>query len=105
VKVALHFRRGRKQSRDRAIISGLPDCIIGDGKSRDVINLRAGRHQLQTTFREQADPDAGRQPAYYYTALDGSPLTFVGLWDEWKDIETGLPLSTSRPIPPDAVPV
>ena len=28
---------------------------------------------------------------YYYTAHDGSPLTFAGLWDEWKDIETRQP--------------
>jgi putative SOS response-associated peptidase YedK len=25
----------------------------------------------------------------YYTARDGSPLTIAGLWDVWKDIETG----------------
>jgi hypothetical protein len=31
-------------------------------------------------------------PHYYYTARDGSPLTIAGLWDEWKDSETGLPL-------------
>ncbi len=30
----------------------------------------------------------GKQP-YYYTARDGSPLTFAGLWEEWKEIETG----------------
>jgi putative SOS response-associated peptidase YedK len=30
----------------------------------------------------------GKQ-SYYYTARDGSPLTFAGLWDDWKDIETG----------------
>ena len=27
-----------------------------------------------------------------YTARDGSSLTIAGLWDEWKDTETGLPL-------------
>ena len=31
----------------------------------------------------------GKQP-HYYTARDGVPLTMVGLWDEWKDIETGM---------------
>jgi hypothetical protein len=30
----------------------------------------------------------GKQP-YYFTASDSSPLTIAGLWDEWKDIETG----------------
>jgi putative SOS response-associated peptidase YedK len=32
---------------------------------------------------------AGRQP-WYFTARDGSPiLTAAGLWDEWKNRETG----------------
>ncbi len=35
----------------------------------------------------------GKQP-YYYTARNGSPLTLAGLWDEWKDIETGEPLKS-----------
>ncbi|MGB6441573.1 MAG: SOS response-associated peptidase, partial [Methyloceanibacter sp.] len=41
-------------------------------------------------YEWQATP-TGKQP-YYYTARDGSPLTIAGLWDEWKDSETGLPL-------------
>ena len=35
----------------------------------------------------------GKQP-YYYTARDGSALTFAGLWDEWKDRETGTELQS-----------
>src|SRR5262249_48906019 len=35
----------------------------------------------------------GKQP-YYYTARDGSALTFAGLWDEWKEKETGTPLQS-----------
>jgi putative SOS response-associated peptidase YedK len=35
----------------------------------------------------------GKQP-YYYTARDGSALTLAGLWDEWKDRETGTPLQS-----------
>jgi putative SOS response-associated peptidase YedK len=27
---------------------------------------------------------------HYYTARDGAPLTMAGLWDEWKDTETGI---------------
>ena len=37
------------------------------------------------------DPDhpSGKQP-WYFTAADGSPiLTVAGLWDEWKNRETG----------------
>jgi putative SOS response-associated peptidase YedK len=30
----------------------------------------------------------GKQP-YYISARDGSPLSFAGLWDEWRDPETG----------------
>jgi putative SOS response-associated peptidase YedK len=39
-----------------------------------------------------------RQAAYYYSALDGSPLTIAGLWDEWKDIETGEPVKSCTMI-------
>ena len=33
----------------------------------------------------------GKQP-HYYTVRDGSPLTFAGLWDEWKHGATDTPL-------------
>jgi putative SOS response-associated peptidase YedK len=39
----------------------------------------------------------GKQP-YYYTARDGSPLTIAGLWDEWKNIETGEPIKSCTVI-------
>jgi putative SOS response-associated peptidase YedK len=39
----------------------------------------------------------GKQP-YYYTSHDGSPLTFAGLWDEWKEIETGQTLRSCAMI-------
>jgi putative SOS response-associated peptidase YedK len=35
----------------------------------------------------------GKQP-YYYTARDGSALTFAGLWDVWKNRETGTALQS-----------
>ena len=39
-------------------------------------------------FEWQAIP-SGKQP-WYFTAADGSPLlTVAGLWDEWKNRETG----------------
>jgi putative SOS response-associated peptidase YedK len=40
-------------------------------------------------YYEWLKTPAGKQP-YYYTARDGTPLTMAGLWDEWKEIETGL---------------
>jgi putative SOS response-associated peptidase YedK len=33
---------------------------------------------------------SGKQP-YYISARDCSPLSFAGLWDEWRNIETGEP--------------
>ena len=48
-------------------------------------------------YYEWLPTPTGKQP-YYYTARDGSPLTFAGLWDEWKDIETGEPLKSCTMI-------
>lgn len=31
----------------------------------------------------------GRRQPYYFTRVDGHPLTFAGLWDEWKHRATG----------------
>jgi putative SOS response-associated peptidase YedK len=39
-------------------------------------------------YYEWKGMEAGKQP-YYFTGSNGSPLTMAGLWDEWKDIETG----------------
>jgi putative SOS response-associated peptidase YedK len=47
-------------------------------------------------YEWQATP-TGKQP-YYFTAHDGSPLTIAGLWDEWKDIETGEALKSCTMI-------
>jgi putative SOS response-associated peptidase YedK len=47
-------------------------------------------------YEWQSTPN-GKQP-YYFTALDGSPLTIAGLWDEWKDIETGEPVKSGTMI-------
>jgi putative SOS response-associated peptidase YedK len=48
-------------------------------------------------YYEWQKTPTGKQP-YYYTARDGSPLTFAGLWDEWKNIETGEPLKSCTMI-------
>jgi len=40
-------------------------------------------------YYEWQDTPGGKQP-WYFTARDGSPiLTIAGLWDEWKNRETG----------------
>jgi len=47
-------------------------------------------------YEWQATP-TGKQP-FYYTTCDGSALTIAGLWDEWKDRETNLPLMSCTMI-------
>ena len=33
--------------------------------------------------------EAGVKQPYYFTARDNKPLTIAGLWDEWRNVETG----------------
>jgi putative SOS response-associated peptidase YedK len=39
-------------------------------------------------YYEWQDAATGKQP-WYFTRADGEPMTFAGLWDEWKDKATG----------------
>ena len=39
-------------------------------------------------YYEWQDTATGKQP-WYFTRVDGEPMTFAGLWDEWKDKATG----------------
>jgi putative SOS response-associated peptidase YedK len=39
----------------------------------------------------------GKQP-YYFTRRDGQAITIAGLWDEWKDTETGEPTKSCTMI-------
>ncbi len=49
-------------------------------------------------YYEWQDTPSGKQP-WYFTAKDGSPaLTVAGLWDEWKNPETGQPLKSCTMI-------
>ena len=48
-------------------------------------------------YYEWQNTPTGKQP-FYYATRDGSPLTFAGLWDEWKDIETRQPLMSCTMI-------
>ena len=43
----------------------------------------------------------GKQP-YYISAHDASVLSFAGLWDEWRDIETGEAVKSCTVIVTDA---
>jgi putative SOS response-associated peptidase YedK len=48
-------------------------------------------------YYEWKATETGKQP-YYFSTENGSPLTIAGLWDEWKDIETGEPLRSCTMI-------
>lgn len=48
-------------------------------------------------YYEWLPTPTGKQP-YYYTACDGALLTFAGLWDEWRNIDTGQPLKSCTMI-------
>ena len=49
-------------------------------------------------YYEWQDTPSGKQP-WYFTRRDGAaPLTVAGLWDEWKDPETGELLSSCAMI-------
>jgi putative SOS response-associated peptidase YedK len=48
-------------------------------------------------YYEWLNTPTGKQP-HYYTTADGSPLTIAGLWDAWKDIETGAVLPSCTMI-------
>src|SRR4051812_42982508 len=39
----------------------------------------------------------GKQP-YYFSRVDGGPITVAGLWDEWRDVDSGEPLKSCTMI-------
>jgi putative SOS response-associated peptidase YedK len=53
-------------------------------------------------YYEWQDTPSGKQP-WYFTAREGSPvLTVAGLWDEWRNKETGEKLKSCAMIITDA---
>jgi putative SOS response-associated peptidase YedK len=48
-------------------------------------------------YYEWEDTPAGKQP-HYFTRRDGDVISIAGLWDEWKDIETGEPVKSCAMI-------
>jgi putative SOS response-associated peptidase YedK len=53
-------------------------------------------------YYEWQNTPTGKQP-YYYSAREGASLTIAGLWDEWKEIETGRPLMSCTMIITNAI--
>ena len=49
-------------------------------------------------YYEWQDTAAGGKQPWYFTRRDGDPLTFAGLWDEWKDKATGETLKSCTMI-------
>ena len=52
-------------------------------------------------YYEWKATSTGKQP-YYISAHDASVLSFAGLWDEWRDIETGEAVKSCTIIVTDA---
>jgi putative SOS response-associated peptidase YedK len=44
----------------------------------------------------------GRKQPYYFSAANGGVLSIAGLWDQWKDVQTGEPLISCTMIVTDA---
>jgi putative SOS response-associated peptidase YedK len=63
---------------------------------RDAFKRRRCLIPASGYYEWQSTP-TGKQP-YYFSTENGSPLTIAGLWDEWKDIETGVPLRSCTMI-------
>jgi putative SOS response-associated peptidase YedK len=54
--------------------------------------FKRGRCVIPTSGYYEWEPTpAGKQP-YYISATDGAPLSMAGLWDQWKNVETGEPV-------------
>ena len=63
---------------------------------RDAFKRRRCLIPASGYYEWKATP-TGKQP-FYITAADGPVLTFAGLWDEWKDPQTGERLRSSTII-------
>lgn len=55
-------------------------------------------------YYEWQNTPSGKQP-WYYTALDGSALTAAGIWDSWRNAETGQPLLSCTMIVTEPNPI
>jgi putative SOS response-associated peptidase YedK len=71
---ARHFQRTGRNRCDQADV---PRCV----KSKRCLIPASG-------WYEWHDAPGGKQP-YSFTPRDGQPITYVGLWSNWKNKETG----------------
>ena len=89
------------------------DAVIRHGGDRELLRMRWGlipawwkktAKEAPPTFNARAHTVATK-PTFrdsfwrrYITAVDGGVLSFAGLWDEWKDIETGAAVKSATII-------
>jgi putative SOS response-associated peptidase YedK len=52
---------------------------------------------LASGYYERRAAEGGKQP-YFISAADGAVLSIAGLWDQWKDPETGEAISSATLI-------
>ena len=73
---------GRRHCRSLALFSDpaeVPDQLLGHRTEILIDKLIPA-----SGYYEWKNEAGGKQP-YYFSRSDGYPLTFAGLWDEWKD--------------------
>jgi putative SOS response-associated peptidase YedK len=68
--------------------------LIGEGNFTRMCRREIAPSKLA---RHSEPSQAGKQP-YDFTRTDGEPMTFAGLWDEWKDRVTGEKLKSCTMI-------
>ena len=86
----------KKAKETPATFNARAETVAEKAMFRDAFKRRRCLIPASGYYEWQVTP-TGKQP-YYYTARDGSPLTIAGLWDEWKDIETGEALKSCTMI-------
>jgi putative SOS response-associated peptidase YedK len=63
--------------------------VLAVARSEFAVRQDAPSSAGPTGYHEWQNTPAGKRP-WYFTAADGLPLlTAAGLWDEWKDRQTG----------------
>ena len=81
----------KKRAKDvPATFNARAETIAEKPMFRDAFKRRRCLIPASGYYEWQSTP-TGKQP-YYFSTENGSPLTIAGLWDEWKGIETGVPL-------------
>jgi hypothetical protein len=71
--------------------AGNVQCACRDRRRKADVPIGVPAHPMPNPgvrHYEWYDTPDGKQP-YYFTRRNEQPVTIAGLWDEWKDVETG----------------